>query len=42
MIDNESEVQILHEFFARKTKLEIIELRKKDKVKLELKDEKVH
>ncbi len=42
MIDNESEAQILHESFARKMKLEIIELKKKDRVRLELEDEKVH
>jgi hypothetical protein len=29
MIDNENEIQILHESFARKIKFEIIELKKK-------------
>ena len=42
MIDNGSEAQILHESFARKLKLETIELKKKDRVKLELEDEKIH
>lgn len=42
MIDNGSEAQILHESFARKLKLEIIGLRKKDRVRLELGDGKIH
>jgi hypothetical protein len=42
MIDNQSEAQILHEFFARKMKLDILELKKKDKIRLELEDKKVH
>lgn len=42
MIDNESEAQILHESFARTLKLETIGLKKKNRVRLELGDGKVH
>ena len=42
MIDNGSEAQILHESFARKLKLETIGLKKKDRVRLELGDGKIH
>ena len=42
IIDNESEAQIFHESFARKLKLKIIELRKKNRIKLEFDDEKIH
>ena len=42
MIDNGSEAQFLHESFARKRKLETIRLKKRDRVRLELGDGKVH
>lgn len=42
MIDNENEAQFFYESFARKRKLKIIRLKKRDRVRLELEDEKVH
>lgn len=42
MIDNKSEAQIFHELFARKLKLKIIEFKKKDRVKFEFENEKIH
>ena len=42
MINNKSEIQIFHESFARKLKLKIIELRKKNRIKFKFDDGKIH